>query len=106
MLQAIDIPRFNFIETGKLGHRKHVYFVTTDVSEAADHYLRHVIHNKAIYMTISSIDGKDCIAETHGLDGSTNRLYIQKKQCNNDDKFNMYTEEFIRIVERELQLEC
>lgn len=103
MLQAIDIPRFNFIERGKLGQEEHVYFVTTDVEEAADHYLQKVIENGSNYMTISTINGKLCVAKSCGLDNSQLEPKLIKMSGCDSINLRKYIGDFLYRVKSELQ---
>lgn len=102
MLQAIDIPRFNFIERGKLDQKEHVYFVTTDIEEAADHYLQKIIKNDSNYMTISSISGELCVAKSCGLDDSHSEPKIIKMSDCDGLNLRRYTEDFLNVVKNDL----
>lgn len=107
-LQVIDIPRFDFIEVSKASDsecREHIYFVTTDVNQAADHYLHNMIGEKPIYMKISSIDGKVCIAKSYGLSHDHTHPIIIKEKTDLELKSNVYhffTDGFIETVEKKL----
>lgn len=107
-MQVTEIPRFNFIELQterNLGHTEHIYFVTTDVDEAVDHYLHKVREHNPFYMTISSVDGRICVAKSHGLSSDKTKPRIIRmnsdlnpKACN----YTLFTNKFIKTVKRKL----
>lgn len=107
-MQIIDIPRFDFIEVSKVKaseRTEHIYFVTTDVNQAAEHFLQNMRGEKSIYMKISSIDGKVCIAKSYGLSQDHTRPVIIKVRTDPDLKSNVYhlfTDGFVETVEKKL----
>ncbi|MCL1630796.1 hypothetical protein M3N64_02415 [Sporolactobacillus sp. CPB3-1] len=97
-MQTTGIPRFNFIEHRENHkHSEHMYFVTTDVHEAVAHYLQRIQEGKPIYMTISSVDGKVCLAESHGLDSDHAKPRIIAKAQINDRYYKAFTCEFMSV---------
>jgi hypothetical protein len=107
-LQVTEIPRFNFVELLRdqnLGHTEHIYFVTTDVDEAVDHYLHKVRERDPFYMTISSVDGRICFAKLHGLSSDKTKPRIIRMSPDLNQKahnYTLYTNKFIKTVKRKL----
>ncbi|SFG63543.1 hypothetical protein [Sporolactobacillus nakayamae] len=107
-MQGTEIPRFNFIELEedrKADHKEHFYFVTTDVDEAVEHYLHKVREHHPFYMTISSVDGRICVAKSHGLSSDKTKPRIIRMSPNLNEKtcnYTLYTNKFIRTVKRKL----
>ncbi|MDD9147531.1 MULTISPECIES: hypothetical protein [unclassified Sporolactobacillus] len=107
-MQAIDIPRFDFVELSKntnMERSEHTYFVTTDINEAAEHYLQMMRGNKPVYMTIRTIDGKTCVAKSYRLNGDCARPEMIRVNADPDlttGAFHIFTDEFIHAVEKKL----